>query len=449
MSISLLTGDNGLLEIANKSAIYTEFAEINEQLSLYEMNIDSDDYLYMNTDETNLLISNSKYKDKFGVYRNEFYYLTSEVDSKTAKYAEDLDFKIINMSPDEFKYYIEMGVLQDKVSAKTTKHVGRELGTAEFNNRTITIGTNTYSNGWYIIGNYGDEQTTGEYNSNYKDLGLTDTTHAPYIVNYTNGVVLSIDGMEMNATQISVHSFDMDVRALSTAYVYIDSSATRTGDYFGNLYSRSLYTGPVYPMSAKYDDNDGELVYDEDGALLLDKDNSIPVLDINQKYQINNVYSVAITFNGDISQGSGDGFCNTLIAISGESGQYCSWIGIFKKYLHVYSFRNGGPMSNMDRVASSKGAASISIAEYEGQTINVQVTAVRNGKTNVYINGECISTFDSGGANLAYKYLTMGDLRVGRNLKFKGKIYDFMLFGTELTQEQVLMNYENSKKIIE
>ena len=106
-------------------------------------------------------------------------------------------------------------------------------------------------------------------------------------------------------------------------------------------------------------------------------------------------------------------------------------------------------MSNMDRVASSKGAASISIAEYEGQTINVQVTAVRNGKTNVYINGECISTFDSGGANLAYKYLTMGDLRVGRNLKFKGKIYDFMLFGTELTQEQVLMNYENSKKIIE
>ena len=71
-------------------------------------------------------------------------------------------------------------------------------------------------------------------------------------------------------------------------------------------------------------------------------------------------------------------------------------------------------------------------------------TAVRNGKTNVYINGTKISTFDSGDVNLPYKYLTLGDLRVGRNLKFEGKIYDFTLFGTELTDEQIQNNYKKS-----
>lgn len=125
--------------------------------------------------------------------------------------------------------------------------------------------------------------------------------------------------------------------------------------------------------------------------------------------------------------------------------KYISWIGIYQGYLHVYSYKYLAE-SSINYETTKEGFASIDISKYEGQTINIQVIAVREGKTNVYINGELIKTFDSGNNKFTYNYATIGDLRVGRNLKFLGKIYNFEIYGVALTEKEVQENYEQSKK---
>ena len=60
-----------------------------------------------------------------------------------------------------------------------------------------------------------------------------------------------------------------------------------------------------------------------------------------------------------------------------------------------------------------------------------------------------ILTFDSGDDVFTYNYATIGDLRVGRNLKFVGKIYDFSIYGVALNDSEVKENYEEARKYIE
>ena len=446
VSVSLITSDNSAINSTVNTKFNSQIAEIKEKIEIAKVELKNiDGPLYLNTDEVNEIVNIPLFKDKIGVSNDTLYYLVKDTTSEDAKKMKESGFEPINMSIDEFKYYIELNYLQYRISSSNEK-IGRELGTSQFNS-SISIGTNIYSNGWYLVGNYSEEEKNNQtYNSDFEKLKLKDTTHSPYLVNYNENLVLSIEGMDMYSTAIMVHSFnDIDLSALGSSFVYVDSSAQRTEDYFGTLYSTSLYTGPVFNKKADYTDNSGHLVYDSDGALLLDNDNAIPVLEIDQRYTLNNTYSVSITFSGNLSQyNKSDAYAKTILAISGDSGQYCSWLGVYNNYLHVYSFRKNNPMQNTARETQSKGAASINISSYANKIINLQVTAVRNGKTNVYINGTKISTFDSGDVNLPYKYLTLGDLRVGRNLKFEGKIYDFTLFGTELTDEQIQNNYKKS-----
>ena len=58
------------------------------------------------------------------------------------------------------------------------------------------------------------------------------------------------------------------------------------------------------------------------------------------------------------------------------------------------------------------------------------------------INSEPVIT------NYEYTYntLTIGDLRSGRNLKYKGKMYNVSIYGRALTEAEVLKNYEDVKK---
>ena len=104
---------------------------------------------YMNTDEVDEAIdeatkgSNKNYLHKIGIYREQLVYLGEE-ESEESNFMKDKGFKIINMTPNEFKYYIELGVLEDSVKEK--KYIGRELQTSEFEG-TITIGDNTYEIG--------------------------------------------------------------------------------------------------------------------------------------------------------------------------------------------------------------------------------------------------------------------------------------------------------------
>ena len=364
-------------------------------------------------------------------------------------YMEQKGFEIINMTPDEFKYYIELGILEDSV--KTNKGIGRELQTNEFNG-VIAIGANTYGIGWYLIGNYTEEEKANDtYQEDYKRLGLKDTTHAPYIVNYNTGVVISIEGMVMYQAQILVHSFNDEFdKNLANAITYVNSYTFNTEDNYGNLMSTSKYTGPVDSNGgmAIYDGNGGKLQYDENGALVLGERNSIPVLEIDNKFKIEEGYTINITLEGDYMQGDSL-YPKTIVALSGDVGNYLSWIGIYHGYLQVYSFVARSLYENIKEEVTYNGFTSIDISKYQGSKINIQVTATRGKKANVYINGEKIRSFQAGSSELTFKYTTIGDLQVGRNLKFAGKIYEFGIYGVEIDEESIQSNWERAQKYID
>lgn len=412
---------------------------------------------YLNTDEVNQLINgnNKKYENKIGVYRSKLTYLGDEQSQEEAVFFKERGFDVLNMTPDEFKYYIELGVLEDSVKEKN--NIGRELQTNNFPER-IQIGDNFYGIGWYLIGNYTDEEKENNtYQKQFQDLNLKDTTHSPYLVNYETGVVLSIDGMPMYQSQTIVHSFNDNSydENLSNSITYVNSFTDKTGDSYGNLISTSKYTGSVDNYGGGmsiYTDNDGQLQYDEDGALILDSDNAIPVLEIEDNFKIDDSYSINVTIDGDYLQKpamNNDTYANTIVALSDAANRYLSWIGVYKGYLHVYAYHSSAPYRDIKSEVTYKGFASIDISKYQGKPINVQVTATRGQNANVYINGEKVKTFTVGDNKLTFKYTTLGDLRVGRNLKFIGKIYEFGIYGIAIDDRSIQNNWERAKKYVE
>ena len=232
--------------------------------------------------------------------------------------------------------------------------------------------------------------------------------------------------------------------------VSVNTTSKEDGDYFGGLYSSSKYKMDVnstYSSLDFYSDNNGELQYDSDGALLLDENNAVAILDVDKKYLVADSFTVSTTIFGDYSQGGGVGgeYGKAVVAISGEMKQYLCWIGIYKNYLHIYSFINMIPYVGADYPLKDIGFISIDISEYKDKVMNINVVANRDRKTKVYINGEFIDEYSSGSDVLDYDHLVIGDLRPGRELKFKGKVYDFAIFDKALSAEQVKSNYLNSK----
>lgn len=450
VSITMLFSQNGLIEQAKRATNETEISSIKEILKVQSI----EPIRYMNTYEVDEVTkgSNKKYLHKIGIYKEKLMYLGEE-DSEESNYMKEKGFEIINMTPDEFKYYIELGVLEDAVKEKP--YIGRELQTADFE-ETVNVGNNQYGIGWYLIGNYTEEEKVNNtYKKDYEDLGLKDITHAPYLVNYETGVVLSINGMVMYKSQILVHSFNDDYdKNLSNAITYVHSFTNNTGEFYGNLISTSKYTGKVDTTAGIgiYKDNEGLLQYDEEGALVLDNDNAIPVLEIDNKFKIGDNYSVNITLEGDYMQkpesGTWNRYASTILALSESNTRYLSWIGVYKGYLQVYAFYTGNALEDVTSEVTKKGFASIDITKYQGQRINLQVIAIRGGNTDIYINGEKIKTFESGTQSIDFKYTTVGDLRVGRNLKFIGKIYEFGIYGIAIDEESIQSNWERAKRYV-
>lgn len=458
ISISMLTGNNSIITKAGEAKTATELTGIKEKIELKQVEEGSkkEELRYMTVEEVNERIKDipKEYKGKIGLYREEPIYLGKESDEISIM-AKKYGYRVIDMTEEEFKYYIEMGILEDSIVENKNNKIGRELATQDFP-ETITIGSNTYSTGWYLIGNYTEEEKANNtYGSQYEELGLKDTTHAPYIVNYETGSIFSVDGMIMYQAEIPVHTFQDNNFKLTNAITYVGDTSIKTGNYYGNLYSTSLYDGPVDGNGighAIYNDNNGELQYDEDGALILDEDNAIPVLEVENRYRIGEEYSINVTVQGNDfnnSTNSTELFPSTIVALSDTINNYICWIGIYKGYLHVYSYYIGDAKRRIDFDTTQRGFSSMDISEYENQTFNIQVVAQRGEETKIYINGELVRTFESGIEEITYNYATIGDLRVGRNLKFVGKIYNFSIYGVALNDSEVQENYEEARKYIE
>ncbi len=132
-----------------------------------------------------------------------------------------------------------------------------------------------------------------------------------------------------------------------------------------------------------------------------------------------------------------------LCGITEESGKYINWIGIYKNYLNVCSFSTTSWSGVDHETREDDGFLSINIAEYNNKLMNIQVVAVKGGETKLYINGELKATFSSGKLeNPTFKNLTIGELRLTRNLKFTGKLYDFAIYGKALNEQEVQDNWK-------
>ena len=443
VSISMLTSDNGIVNQASTAKVATELTGIKEEIELEEIQEETrnESLRYMTIEEVNERITDipEEYRGKIGLYREEPIYLGNEED-EVAKIAQNYGYRVINMTEEEFKYYIELGIVEDKVLENKENKIGRELATSDFP-ETIKIGNNTYSNGWYIIGNYTEEEKSNNtYGNQFEELGIKDTTHQPYIVNYETGSIFSVDGMVMYQAEILVHTFQDNNFKLTNAITYVGDTSTKTGDYYGNLYAEG--------SGSYYDDNGGKLQYDENGALILDEDNAIPILEVDNKYQIGDSHSINITVNGDVYQKGSEIYLASIVALSDNVNRFISAMGFYKGYLHVYSYKNNSANSHpyLNSELVEKGFASIDISKYQGQVMNIQLVAERSKETKIYINGDLVSTFESGDEIFTYNYATIGDLRAGRNLKFTGKIYNFSIYGVALSESEIQENYEEAKK---
>ena len=80
--------------------------------------------------------------------------------------------------------------------------------------------------------------------------------------------------------------------------------------------------------------------------------------------------------------------------------------------------------------------------------MNIQVVGEKDAQTKVYINGELKKTFASGSGSYTYNYATVGDLRVGRNCKFIGKVYTVDVYGKLLSEDEITQNWENAQRYI-
>ena len=89
------------------------------------------------------------------------------------------------------------------------------------------------------------------------------------------------------------------------------------------------------------------------------------------------------------------------------------------------------------------------MSKYQGKPINIQVTATTGKTAQVYINGEEVRSFNVGNSELEMSYTTLGDLRVGRNLKFVGKIYEFGIYNIAIDESGVQSNWERAKRYVE
>lgn len=199
--------------------------------------------------------------------------------------------------------------------------------------------------------------------------------------------------------------------------------------------------------NALYSGNNGELEYASDKSIILDADNPILYKKITGLENFNSEYSLYFTINADFMQPNNtEVYPTSIISIGSGDGSNKShnlvWAGLYKGYLQIISYFYGKTYSNDNYETLIKGYLSYDVSKYSNSTVNMQITANRTGMTKVYINGVKIVEIESGGQEIVPDYITIGDLRPLRNLKFNGKLYDYAIYQKELTEDEIIHNWQ-------
>ncbi len=225
-----------------------------------------------------------------------------------------------------------------------------------------------------------------------------------------------------------------------TDHAITSSSGTRTVSSFGTLpvinenipFTSDTKTCKDY--ASCYSGNDGKLTYNTDRSLLLGGSKApILIQDISSNTGLKNQYSMNMTIQINANQYSS----KTIASISVANNNYLAWIGYHSGNLYIASYQT--------RLITYGLQNRVSFSNYNNKVVNIQVVAKRGGKTKIYINGEQVSSINSGNSDLELKYLTIGDTRLGANEKASGSLYEFVLYDKELSADEIKQNYEAAK----
>lgn len=221
-----------------------------------------------------------------------------------------------------------------------------------------------------------------------------------------------------------------------------NSTSNKYGDFV--ILDPNMKLDAYCTIANCYYDNNSLIEYNEEGGMVLDSNNQILSLEIDQSMSINDEYTMYITFKADSNQIGvpSKNYPATAVAVSSADMKYLNWTGFMYNYLNIYSYYNGASKPNINYELETTGFKSINFSEFSNQKINMIITAVRGGKTNIYINGSLYTSFNSGLDPVEYTSATIGDLRPGRGLKFTGVIYDFAMYNKALTETEVQTNWE-------
>ena len=105
-----------------------------------------------------------------------------------------------------------------------------------------------------------------------------------------------------------------------------------------------------------------------------DNNNAMPVLENNQKYKLDDIYSVNVTVECNINQS-----CGSIVALSDVIGKYIAWLRIAKGYIKLSTFSTNANIDTQ-KEEISKGYVSKKIdqfADKDGNTkMNIQISDI-------------------------------------------------------------------------
>ncbi len=286
-----------------------------------------------------------------------------------------------------------------------------------------------------------DTNTNATSNSNSMS-NSNSTSNKPNNSNSTsNKPTNSNKPSSSNSSTNKPTNSNTNIKPVTTGMI-VSSAGSKTANSFGGIpiIPKNTPIAGDYPL-CKTETNTVEgcygssLLYDKDGSLILNGTKSSTLMkNISSNSKVEDNYSVNLTVKGDVNQG--DKWGSAIIGISFTDTNYLLWIGYRNGELIVYSYGTN----------SSEGGKTIPFQSYNNKVVNIQVTAKRGGDTRIYVNGKFIQKFESGSEKLAAKFVTVGDLRPGRGLKFDGNLYEFILYDRVLTEKEITTNYEAAKK---
>ncbi len=467
VTIAMIAGENGIISNASKAEIITKYGNYKEiiELDVYEDNVDEFASAYVEEYKITSLMYNirveedvqeiigdsaAEFKNKIVYIGDKIIYIKDDQNEDTSE-IENIGYEVAFRS--DIEYMIELQMIENLATLSQRYEydkIGKDVGTIAYPENVYIAGIG-YGEGWTVLG---DGDSSGE-NTNIVneilELGKFDLPdeekkyfqNSPYIVEYENGYVQSIEGRNTEVgTDEEIwkytYNYEGDSYVINNLLLAVTEDSVRESGFFGGFNSTI--------------DKQFEYVEDKYGHKGLVTGANAAEIAIEQKNKINNQYSVSIVIEGTTNQTKTapaaftypDGlryYGKTIFSICNTVNNYTSWISIVDDKLRIYAYSYlTDPVNNMP------GYMWIDISEYDNKFMHLQLTVEKGGQAKLYINGDMKAEFDSGSKEFENTTLTIGDLRAERNLRYVGTIYDVALYGKVLTEEEAKRNWKYVQK---